>query len=206
MSNIILLSGKIGSGKTSQTKELKRILENYGLTVHHLLYAKPLYDMHDKVLQVLASYGVVRNIPKDGVLLQHLGDWIRNTIDQEALIKLMHNKVDQLSKEAMEHPLIVISSVIFIVDDARTENEFNAFPDALKIRLECPEDVRVERCEDPSRDLYHFTETGLDKYASEGKFDMYLDTFKSPKKANTMLILKECIERWGLSKEVLVGL
>ena len=68
-----------------------------------------------------------------------------------------------------EHDLV-------IVGDCRFENEFMAFPEALRVRLQCPEDIRRKRCSMWRENVEHPSEIGLDRYANEGKFDIYMNT------------------------------
>jgi hypothetical protein len=63
-----------------------------------------------------------------------------------------------------------------VIGDCRFENEFDAFPHALRVRLGCPEEVRKSRCSMWRENTQHPSEIGLDKYAKEGWFDLYLHT------------------------------
>lgn len=65
---------------------------------------------------------------------------------------------------------------LIIVDDCRFENEFDALPEALRIRLEAREEVRRLRADSWREDVFHPSETGLDKYCEEGKFDLVFNT------------------------------
>jgi hypothetical protein len=66
--------------------------------------------------------------------------------------------------------------VLFIVSDCRFRNEFDGFPDAFKVRLECDRDIRKSRCSQWRENDTHISETDLDGYAEEGKFDCVIDT------------------------------
>ena len=168
---IILISGKQGSGKTTVTGNLTAALQAKGYEVTPVKFAGPLYAMHDAVLKVLAFYGVTRNIVKDGPLLQMLGtDWGRKTIADDIWVQLAKNRVKDILTTATNPNQAVI------IDDCRFENEFDAFPDAYKVRLDCPRDIRKTRCEAWRTDEMHLSETGLDNYAELGKFDAYFQS------------------------------
>jgi len=189
---IVLISGKQGSGKTSTANELAEILKNtYGKLVLRTRFAQPLYEMHDKVLEVLEGYGVKRDLKKDGPLLQLLGtEWGRKTIDENIWANLTYNKVmNSLDDFA-------------IIDDARFENEFDIFPESecLRVRLDAPEEVRKARCEMWRAETNHPSEIGLDSYAMAGEFDLYLDSANSPRSFNVQAILHALEERGWVSE------
>jgi hypothetical protein len=79
--------------------------------------------------------------------------------------------VDALVKEINDGPHDTV-----IVDDARFENEFDAFPNAVRIRLDAPGTVRKERCDAWRDNENHPSEIGLDRYHIEGKFDAVYPT------------------------------
>ena len=201
---VILLSGKQGSGKTSTADDLAHVLSGDGIpdgileaittgevkrplnSVLRTRFAQPLYEMHDAVLEVLKSYGLERDIVKDGPLLQLLGtEWGRNTIDENIWVDLVKNKV-----RASDADFVVI-------DDARFENEFWAFgaPRCLRVRLQCSEAVRKTRCS-MWRDITdHPSEIGLDALAEDRKFDLYLDTENLTKAENVQNIVNALQKR-----------
>lgn len=139
----------------------------------NIIFAQPLYDMHDACRKVLTDAGI--KIPahlqkKDGNLLQWLGsDWGRNTFGESVWADVVKGKMSQLQYEGR---------MTVIVSDCRFENEFNAFPDALRVRLECPEELRKTRAEMWRPNTQHISEINLDGYAAAGKFDLTLNTDK----------------------------
>lgn len=173
MPKVILISGKQGSGKTTlQTNLYLRFSEEN--TADILNFADIIYDIHDFALEELEKAGIKRDIVKDGPLLQLLGtEWGRNTIDKNIWVKALQGKVKNSSADFV------------IIGDTRFENEFDGFPDAIKIRLECVEEIRKERCSQWRDRTDHPSETGLDEYALSGAFDLYIDTGK--KSANQAL-------------------
>lgn len=170
MHQIVLLSGKQGSGKTTLQKELAELIyHRQKIGVTFVNFADILYQMHDAVLEVLHQYWPKRDLIKDGPLLQMLGtDWGRKTIDQDIWVKCLKNKIDKMNRSS--------DRTITIVGDCRFENEFQAFPGALRIRLLAQEDVRKARCSMWRDNTKHPSETGLDKHSDDGKFDLYIDT------------------------------
>ena len=70
-----------------------------------------------------------------------------------------------------------VADYVFI-DDCRFPNEFDILkenPKVVTIRLVASEAVRKPRCS-YWREKPHESETALDSYADEGKFDIYIDT------------------------------
>jgi hypothetical protein len=183
---IILISGKQGSGKTTLQKELYSTIERDGsaLTMN---FADALYEMHDAVLKVLHKYMDPRPIVKDGPLLQLLGtQWGRETIDQDIWVKLMRKRVNKVG-QSITH---------VIVGDCRFENEFDAFPEALRVRLYCPEAVRKARCSMWRDNTEHASETGLDQYYLKNKFDLVLNTEKSDQKDDVQEVIEMLKTDW----------
>ena len=163
---ILLLSGKQGSGKTSIAKTLFHKRNDAGHATMIVNFEDVLRDMHDKVLDILHDFWPDRGLAKDGPLLQMLGtDWARNTIDQDIWVKILQTRVAKFSADTL-----------VIVGDCRFPNEFQAFPSALRVRLECERNVRKARCEMWRTHELHPSEIGLDGEAHAGLFDLYLHT------------------------------
>jgi nucleoside-triphosphatase THEP1 len=178
---IILLSGKQGSGKTTLQNSLVTWLQQKELRVVTLNFADVLYEMHNRVLDVLNEYWPRRDIVKDGPLLQLLGtEWGRKTIDEDIWVKIMQYKV-AAAKDVD----------VFIVGDCRFENEFNAFPEALRVRLRADEGARKKRCSMWRDNTKHPSETGLDEYAVKGLFDLYINTDDTPAAGCLALVLAQ---------------
>lgn len=175
---IVLISGKQGSGKTTLTKALIKRFKEEGYEPHAVKFADTLYKMHDAVLHVLQEAGIKRDVSKDGPLLQLLGtEWGRKTLGDDVWCKIAANKVTELlasNKESFSASYN--KKKVVILDDARFENEFDVFPDALKIRLECDRDKRKGRCDSWRENEFHPSETGLDAYAADNKFDVVAST------------------------------
>jgi hypothetical protein len=165
---VVLISGKQGAGKTTLQEELaNQWTALTGKLAIRLNFADVLYAMHDEVLNILHHYWPKRNLVKDGPLLQLIGtEWGRNTIDQDIWVKCLRKKIDIHYKGCREPQLI-------LVGDCRFENEFDAFPEALRVRLECHKDVRKARCSAWRDRDDHPSEVGLDIYSAEDKFDVY---------------------------------
>lgn len=164
---VVLISGKQGSGKTSLSASLKRLLEDAGLFVHSRKFADPLYDMHEQCLDVLRAYGIDRG-KKDGKLLQLLGTEYGRSIDENIWVKCAQHAIDDIQVAGCE---------VVIIDDCRFKNELSAFPDALKIRLECTKDQRKLRCDSWRENEMHPSEIDLDEWVLEpGRFDMIINT------------------------------
>lgn len=166
---IVLISGKQGAGKTSLQEALlaqwKRFAGKGGVKLN---FADTLYEMHDAVLNILHRHLPKRNIVKDGPLLQLLGtEWGRKTIHQEIWVAILRERIKDFAS---------LQDLLFVVGDCRFENEFDGFPEALKVRLTCPEEVRKARCSMWRENTQHPSEVGLDAYEAQGKFDLVIDT------------------------------
>jgi len=188
---VLLISGKQGSGKTTlaknvckawqQTKNNRAILVNF---------ADPLYDMHNFIIGYLKDHGIERPLVKDRPLLQLLGtEWGRRTVSENIWVDLLKAKI----KKAEEPGRNLGQNQLFIVGDCRFRNEFDAFPDAVRIRLECTTDLRRVRCEQWRETDNHASEIDLDGYAAENKFDLnvYTDDMNAEKTSDLVMRLIE---------------
>ena len=183
---VIGLSGKQGAGKTTIADLLSQNLKEEQFEVKVFKFAKPLYQMHDAVWTVAKQYGMANEHVKDGVLLQLLGtEWGRKTRGENIWVNcLLH----ELSLEDSK----VESKSVFIIDDMRFPNEFDGLHNlnAVTIRLDAPAEVRRPRAEMWRENEQHPSETGLDNYYFEGKFDLVLDTARNDKYTNTAKVLE----------------
>lgn len=168
----VLISGKQGSGKTTLMNELcKR--ELHKVAVLPVNFADPLREMHDAVLGVLQNYGIKREIRKDGPLMQVLGtEWARKSLGEDIWIRLCKKETDGIETGFFER--LGFERILFIIGDCRFKNEFEAFPEALRVRLRCPREVRKLRCEMWREIETHPSEVDLD--GQDEKFDVVFDT------------------------------
>lgn len=172
MKRVVLISGKQGSGKSTLSDSLLIYLIKKGLNPRGAKFAIPLYEMHDAVREVLIKYGVA--VPDiDADLLQLLGtDWGRMKYGEDVWVKCLKNKAQSLFEKGID---------VLIVDDCRFPNEVACFDGeedvrVLKVRLECPEEIRKERRGTKWRaNTKHPSETGLDDY---GDWDLVINTEK----------------------------
>jgi hypothetical protein len=164
-----LISGKQGSGKTTLAKEIGVVLSRHKSVVTiQMVFAEPLYQMHNFCLGILEDAGIKRNIVKDGRLLQLLGtEWGRETVDPDIWVKIAKARMEKQVKMKDWASLIV-----FVISDCRFKNEFDLFPEALTVRLTADRATRKQRCEQWRETDNHVSETDLDDYENEDKFDM----------------------------------
>lgn len=187
-SQVILFSGKQGAGKTAVFEGIKEVINQKRLVVpepyfvhyliEHFKYAEPMYRIHDAGLEVLKEYGLPVEA-KEGMFLQDIGYWgvkrfgsgIWARLAAEQIVpKLIEDAYLPRCHPASQHKLIIIN------DDCRRPEEFDAFPDALKIRLTAPREIRKLRATSWREDENHPSETALDEYESLGKFNLVLRT------------------------------
>lgn len=194
---IVLLSGKQGSGKSTIQRMLKlRWIHETRGDAHDINFADVLYQMHDAVLEILHKHIPAREIAKDGPLLQLLGtEWGRNTIDKNVWVEIARRRAElSLKLSNPNFPALVI------IGDCRFENEVDAFPDALSVRLEAPPEVRKKRCSAWRENDIHPSEIALDFYVKAGRFDMTIDTSWASPESCVNLIYNKLKERRGRNK------
>lgn len=184
---ILLISGKQGSGKTTLAKSICKEWEKYkGHRAIEVNFAGPLREMHDFIIGYLESRGIKRDIKKDGPLMQVLGtEWGRNTVDPDLWVKLCKANIQRMQDD-LGH---VFTGLLFVVADCRFRNEFDWFPEALRIRLNCNHSTRRERCEAWRPNDEHVSETDLDAYEDEGRFEFSFDSGKMQVEEITSLVM-----------------
>lgn len=203
----MLISGKQGSGKTTLYEALFEAIKSrqgghwipYGI-----IFAGPLYKMHDFCRGILVDAGVdpIHKV-KDGNLLQLLGtEWGRNTIDKDVWVKIVDGQIKQMGEALRHNNPESTQKFVFLISDGRFENEFDFFTRALRVRLECPEEVRKSRAQKSTmwRDnTNHPSEVGLDKYADEGRFDLVFhtdDPINTPEHMTQLIMAKILKNNW----------
>jgi len=191
---IVIISGKQGSGKTTMSRAVLEACERWKIITHRLRFAQPLYEMHDKVWEVMNRYGIDRDSVKDGPLLQLLGtEWGRKTISKNIWVNLMQNQIEQIRNDNAN------KNWVGVIEDCRFKNEFDAFPHALHVRLKCIEAIRKKRCESWREHTKHASEIDLDSYDELAYFDLYLDTGFHDIETCAALIIKKLGEKYDKS-------
>lgn len=188
---IVMLSGKQGSGKTSTAEALQKHWNSRGIATVRYRFAQPLYEMHEVVYLIAKNYGIEPPAVKDGDLLQVLGtEWGRRK-DPNIWVNCAKNKIQEMAGNWIRLGLLHV----VLLDDLRFENEFDAFPDAFRVRLECDREIRKQRASYWREREDHPSEIGLDEYAKAGKFTLTVDTGKLTLEQATAQIAEELTRR-----------
>lgn len=173
---VVLISGKMGSGKTTLAKSLKAQWESqpnrYAILIN---FADTIYEIHNFALGKLADAGF--DVPKkDGKLLQLLGtEWGRATYGDDVWVDVCKARIDRACEISRGH---AGGQYLFIVGDCRYPNELKAFPTAITVRLECEREKRKARCDAWRDNETHASEISLDGF--EADFDLVFDTGETP--------------------------
>jgi ABC-type dipeptide/oligopeptide/nickel transport system ATPase component len=193
MKRVVLIHGKQGSGKTTLANEITRQLKQRGnVMVGQFIFADTIYTIHNKALEVLKLLGILeQDVVKDGDLLQLLGTWGRNKIHPDVWCKTCKAQVELFLER---------TGGVAIIADARRENEFHTFPDALRISLNAPEDVRKLRTTSWRENTNHESEIGLDNYSEKGFFDMYFNTSTEDVEHQATLVIAQLLKNSWLEK------
>ena len=203
MIDILILSGKQGSGKTSTARAVIEQVKLLGYEdVKVWKFAEPLYDLHDIVLDRMEELSGLPRVTKDGVLLQLLGtDWGRMVFGEDVWVNIMRRALEKLEDELYSAGQ-QNKKFLVMIDDCRFPNEFNAFPQALRVRLNADEGVRKSRADSWRENTLHPSEVGLDIFDIEGRFDLYLQTDLKESSPNhcATLITAQLLKRTWIEK------
>lgn len=189
--DVILLSGKQGSGKSSLTNALIELIkkEKQSWMGVEAKFADTIYAIHDAARGILKQRGVdIKHETKDGNLLQLLGtEWGRKTLGEDVWV---HALKGEMMEKMKSYSSWGFNRLTFIVSDCRFRNEFEAFPEAFRVRLVAEEAVRKARCEMWRENSLHPSEVDLDVYATEKLFDLYVPTDSISLERSAFLILE----------------
>jgi dephospho-CoA kinase len=171
---IILISGTQGSGKSTTAALAGEALKKIGWNVKQGIFAETIYQFHDHIITMMNYYGFPFKEAKHRKLLQFLGtEFGRETYGDNVWASICRKKAydwfEEMENEGHTAP------ACFIISDCRFENEFDIFPEALRVRLFAPEHIRRERVSKWGGSN-HPSEIGLDSYSVCGRFDRYYDT------------------------------
>lgn len=172
---MILISGPQGSGKTSLQEALETLIyPNPRTRAIPLNFADPIKYMHDFCRNILRDAGITPpHEVKDGDLMQLLGtEWGREKVGPNVWVDHLRGRINKTLELASLNRI----EYIFIVADCRFRNEFDGFPDALRVRLACPQEIRKTRASMWRENITHPSEIDLDEYSLEGKFDLNFAT------------------------------
>lgn len=177
--DIVLVSGKAGAGKDETFKQLRDFVaakhdsEDWVVIQH--FFARPIREITDDIRMFMNDHGIdtpPEVLVKDGDLMQLIGAWARKRYGADVWLKILKAKI----KSAEKTWLGGTKRLTIVVTDCRFRNEFEAFPEALRVRLEASEEVRRARAEMWRENTMHESEIDLDEYAKLGRFDAFFQT------------------------------
>lgn len=189
--HIIMLSGPQGSGKSSLALEIESQYKEFKYQhIRTIKFADPLYKLQNFCLNFMAN--AIGTVPekKDGELMQLLGDWAMSRFGLHVFSRIARKTVDEYIKLAMPESLCLV-----VIEDCRMEHEFDAFPEAYRVRLNAPEEIRKARTTSWRENTSHRSEVGLNNYEAEGKFDdlFFTDNPQITPKILASAILKKSV-------------
>lgn len=177
---LILISGKKRTGKTTLQKALfKKLFNTENAFPLEINFADEIYRIHDYAVKKMKELGLHSGLEKHRELLQFLGtEWGRNFYGENVWCEVLKKKVEVATRNGYTH---------IIVSDCRFRNEFDSFPEALRIRLVADIDTRKNRSVEGWNDLAenHPSETDLDQYGADKKFDLTFCT--------DLLTVEDCV-------------
>lgn len=162
---VVMISGRMGSGKTTIATALEYALIEQGYITRTVKFADPLYEMQRALYSIV---GKPLKGAKDRELLQWLGsEWAKprfgETVWADVFLKTVKNMAVNVS--------------FVINDDMRFPVEFDAATElgAVTVRLECPMEVRRGRIgPEVFKNIEHPSETALD--GELNRFDLVINT------------------------------
>jgi hypothetical protein len=141
-----------------------------------LSFNETIEELHTGMRNIMKDYGIPPLLGlswKDSRLLDFIKNmWGPLTYGDDVWTKVF--------KVRLGKALVVddASNLLVIVDDCQLRAEFDAFPEAVTVRLNCAPKTLSERNKLTSVDINSVTETDLDRYANEKLFDLNLDSSK----------------------------
>jgi energy-coupling factor transporter ATP-binding protein EcfA2 len=180
LKKVILIAGGQGAGKTALANHLVSVLPN----AIRLSFADPMRSLVHGMLGAADEIGLDLPTPVNmRSLLQFLGtDWGRE-MDPLLWVKHAQKRVRNLEYDYV------------IYDDLRFRNEFDAFTDAIRIRLECSIDIRQKRAKywgNPGHQSENDLATYHDKY--DAVFDSSGDMAESHMAITSWLIQRNVVQ------------
>lgn len=188
----ILICGLQGAGKTRLALNFEHYIQT---PVYQLKFADPLYDMAFAIYPVLEKLGLREKFTtkKDGELLQVLGtEYGRKKYGEDVWVKIARDRIASRASQPS-----FSGKDYAIIDDCRFRSEFDGFPDALRIFLQCSRETRKERAEYWRSNTDHPSEVDLEPYLNLGKFDAVINTEGNTQGDTLKELLKQIERKWG---------
>lgn len=192
---IVLISGKQRSGKDSLAEELdlyshQAFIDKF-YPILKVSFAAPIKTIVSAIEDRLGPLDVAQRSRMAQIIGTEIG---RELYGDDIWIRKMRSQIGS-------HRGLYSSDVLFLITDCRFKNEFEAFPEALRVRLTCPENIRKARSEGKWRDTTdHISETDLDDYERLGLFDLVIDTSKVDSKGAAELVRAQLLKNSWMEK------
>lgn len=187
---VIGVSGKIGSGKTCLAKGLQGRFKNVVLrnfadrlkeeVAMHLEIDVAMCYTHEGKNVYLPQYGMTI-----GEFLQHWGTKLRDVHEEIWILAVQSFVEARIAEKQSSEPLIVV------VGDVRFPNELDWVRKIGGLSVRLTGDPQQERAKS-KRNMQHPSETSLDQFEADGRFDIIVDTERN-NRLSTLQIVAEAI-------------
>jgi len=183
---VVGVSGKIGSGKTCLAEGLQKrftrvLLRNFADRLKeevalHLEIDVAVCHTHEGKNTHLPQYNMTV-----GEFLQHWGTKLRDVHEEIWVLALQSFVEARIAEKPSAEPLIVV------VGDVRFPNELDWVRRIGGLSVRLTGDPQQERAKS-KRNMQHPSETSLDQFEADGKFDILVDTERNDRQTTLQIV------------------